>query len=62
MDNTLIGQLNNAQMALLKLENESFRTEANFQAEMVAVEESLDAKKARIKSLNRGLAAEVEKI
>lgn len=48
-------------MALEKLANESPKTEAKLKAEMIAAEESLDAEKAHVKRLERGLASEVEK-
>lgn len=59
---TLKAQLFNAQMALEKLAIESSKTGADLRAEMVAVEELLDAKKSRVKSLERELATDVDRI
>lgn len=50
-----------AQTALEKLANESYKIEADLQAGMVAVEKSLDAEKARVERLERELATVVEK-
>lgn len=58
---TLKVQSTNAQTVFEKLANKSSSTDAHLQAEMVAVDESLDVEKGRVKSLKHELVAEVEK-
>lgn len=48
-------------MAFKKLEDEPFRTEADLCVEMVATEESLDAKRTCVKRFERELATKVER-
>lgn len=54
-------QLTDARIALEKLTNGTSRTEASSRAETIAVEEWIDAEKARVKSLKRKIATKVEK-
>lgn len=49
-----------AQMALKKLANESFRNKGDLRAELVAVKKSLDGEKALLESPKREHATEVE--
>lgn len=57
---SLKGRLTDAQSALEKLADESSRTEAELQGEMVVVEVSLETMKVHVEALKHELAAEVE--
>lgn len=54
-------QLNETQLAHEKLTNETSRTEADFLAQAVAVEEGLNVERARIERLERGIAGRLRR-
>lgn len=58
---TLRTQLSGSQLALEKLASEVSRTEADFWAQVFAVEETLNVKRARVERLERDVTAEAEK-